>query len=277
MYTVGPYILGTFASAPSYSTFISPRFWIYLLVFVIAANVLIYGVNDLADTDTDRHNDKKGSYEVRLQKQQRAATVVACGLAFGTLVVSVVGQSMLTAVLMGIFLVLSIGYSVPPLRFKARPLFDSVSNVLYAMPGFIAASIWAPTSAIPVTAIAASWLWCMAMHTFSAIPDVTADEKAGLATTATWFGVRGALIYCGACWLGSAVLLGLTLTGFVYGVIFAAVLGCTYLGMIASCLLGGASEKVAFDHYRIFPVINAAAGFGTTMVVLVMRWAQLHP
>jgi 4-hydroxybenzoate polyprenyltransferase len=277
MYTVGPYILGTFASAPSYSTFISARFWIYLLVFVVAANVLIYGVNDLADTDTDRHNDKKGSYEVRLQKQQRAATVVACGLAFGTLVVSVVGQSMLTAVLMGIFLVLSIGYSVPPLRFKARPLFDSVSNVLYAMPGFIAASIWAPTTAIPVTAIAASWLWCMAMHTFSAIPDVTADKKAGLATTATWLGVRGALIYCGACWLGSAVLLGMTFSGFLYGVLFAIVLGCTYLGMITSCLLRGASEKVAFDHYRIFPVINAAAGFGTTMVVLVMRWAQLHP
>jgi 4-hydroxybenzoate polyprenyltransferase len=277
MYTVGPYILGTFASAPSYSTFISPRFWIYLLVFVVAANVLIYGVNDLADTDTDRHNDKKGSYEVRLQKQQRAATVVACGLAFGTLVVSVIGQSMLTAVLMGIFLVLSIGYSVPPLRFKARPLFDSVSNVLYAMPGFIAASIWAPTTAIPVTAIAASWLWCMAMHTFSAIPDVTADKKAGLATTATWLGVRGALIYCGACWLGSAVLLGMTFSSFLYGVLFAIVLGCTYLGMIASCLLRGASEKVAFDHYRIFPVINAAAGFGTTMVVLVMRWAQLHP
>jgi len=277
MYTVGPYILGTFASAPSYSTFISARFWIYLLVFVVAANVLIYGVNDLADTDTDRHNDKKGSYEVRLQKQQRAATVVACGLAFGTLVVSVVGQSMLTAVLMGIFLVLSIGYSVPPLRFKARPLFDSVSNVLYAMPGFIAASIWAPTTAIPVTAIAASWLWCMAMHTFSAIPDVTADKKAGLATTATWLGVRGALIYCGACWLGSAVLLGMTFSGFLYGVFFAVVLGCTYLGMITSCLLRGASEKVAFDHYRFFPVINAAAGFGTTMVVLVMRWAQLHP
>jgi 4-hydroxybenzoate polyprenyltransferase len=277
MYTVGPYILGTFASAPSYSTFISARFWIYLLVFVVAANVLIYGVNDLADTDTDRHNDKKGSYEVRLQKQQRAATVVACGLAFGTLVVSVVGQSMLTAVLMGIFLVLSIGYSVPPLRFKARPLFDSVSNVLYAMPGFIAASIWAPTSAIPVTAIAASWLWCMAMHTFSAIPDVTADKKAGLSTTATWLGVRGALIYCGLCWLGSAVLLGVTLSNMLYGVIWAVTLGLAYLGMIASCLLRGASEKVAFDHYRIFPVINAAAGFGTTMVVLVMRWAQLHP
>jgi len=277
MYTVGPYILGTFATAPGYATFISARFWIYLLFFVVAANVLIYGVNDLADTDTDLHNDKKGSYEIRLQKQQRAATVVACGLAFAALVVAVVGQSMLTAVLMGVFLVLSIGYSVPPLRFKARPLFDSVSNVLYAMPGFIAASIWAPTTAIPVTAIAASWLWCMAMHTFSAIPDVTADKKAGLATTATWLGVRGALIYCGACWLGSAVLLGMTFSGFLYGVLFAIVLGCTYLGMIASCLLRGASEKVAFDHYRIFPVINAAAGFGTTMVVLVMRWAQLHP
>ena len=77
MYTAGPYILGTFATAPGYSTFISARFWIYLLIFVIAANVLVYGVNDLADMDTDRHNDKKGTYEVRLQKQQRAATVVA--------------------------------------------------------------------------------------------------------------------------------------------------------------------------------------------------------
>ena len=277
MYTVGPYILGTFATAPSYATFVSPRFWIYLLFFVVAANVLIYGVNDLADTDTDLHNDKKGSYEIRLQKQQRAATVVACGLAFGALVVAVVGQSMLTAVLMGIFLVLSIGYSVPPLRFKARPVFDSVSNVLYAMPGFMAATIWAPTSAIPVSAIAASWLWCMAMHTFSAIPDVTADKKAGLATTATWLGVRGALIYCGLCWLGSAVLLGVTLSNVLYGVIWAVTLGVAYLGMIASCLLRGASEKVAFNHYRIFPVINAAAGFGTTMVVLAMRWPQLHP
>lgn len=277
MYTAGPYILGTFATAPGYATFISARFWIYLLIFVIAANVLIYGVNDLADADTDRHNDKKGSYEVRLQKQQRAATVVASGLAFGTLVVSVIGQSMLTAVLMGVFLVLSIGYSVPPLRFKARPVFDSVSNVLYAMPGFMAAAIWAPTSAIPLTAIAASWLWCMAMHTFSAIPDVSADKKAGLATTATWLGVRGALIYCGLCWLGSAVLLGISLSGTLYGVIWAVVLGGAYLGMIASCLLRGASERIAFDHYRIFPVINAAAGFGTTMVVLAMRWPQLHP
>lgn len=277
MYTVGPYILGTFSSAPSYTTFVSVRFWIYLLVFVIAANILIYGVNDLADTDTDKHNEKKGSYEVRLEKQQRAVTVVACGLAFGTLVVSIIGQSMLTAILMGIFLVLSIGYSVPPLRFKARPLFDSVSNVLYAMPGFIAASIWSPTSAIPVTAVAASWFWCMAMHTFSAIPDVTADQKAGLATTATWFGVRGSLFYCGACWLGSAVLLAVTLSGVMYGVIWAAILGCAYLGMITSCLVRGASEKVAFEHYRVFPLINATAGFGTTMVVLAMRWGLLRP
>ena len=277
MYTVGPYILGTFATAPGYATFISARFWIYLLIFVVAANVLIYGVNDLADTDTDLHNDKKGSYEIRLQKQQRAATVVACGIAFGALVVAVVGQSMLTAVLMGIFLILSIGYSVPPLRFKARPVFDSVSNVLYAMPGFMAASIWAPTSAIPLTAVAASWLWCMAMHTFSAIPDVTADKKAGLATTATWLGVRGSLIYCGLCWLGSAVLLGVTLSNVLYGVIWAVTLGLAYLGMITSCFLRGASEKVAFNHYRIFPVINAAAGFGTTMVILAMRWPQLHP
>jgi 4-hydroxybenzoate polyprenyltransferase len=277
MYTAGPYILGTFASAPGYKTFISLRFWIYLLVFVIAANVLIYGVNDLADADTDKHNEKKGSYEVRLEKQQRAVTVIACGIAFGTLVVSVIGQSMLTAVLMGVFLMLSIGYSVPPLRFKARPLFDSVSNVLYAMPGFITASIWATDSTIPMTVIVASWLWCMAMHTFSAVPDVTADLKAGLATTATWLGVRGALVYCGLCWLFSAILLGMTFRNAMYGIVWSCALAVAYLGMTVSCLVRGASEKTVFQHYRIFPFINAAAGFGTTMIVLIMRWPQLHP
>jgi 4-hydroxybenzoate polyprenyltransferase len=117
----------------------------------------------------------------------------------------------------------------------------------------------------------------MAMHTFSAIPDVSADKKAGLATTATWLGVRGALIYCGLCWLGSAVLLGVSFSGTLIGLMWAVVLGSAYLGMIASCLLRGASERVTFDHYRIFPVINVAAGFGTTMVVLAMRWPQLHP
>jgi hypothetical protein len=73
------------------------------------------------------------------------------------------------------------------------------------------------------------------------------------------------------------VLLGISLSGTLYGVIWAVVLGGAYLGMIASCLLRGASERIAFDHYRIFPVINAAVGFGTTMVVLAMRWPQLHP
>jgi hypothetical protein len=69
----------------------------------------------------------------------------------------------------------------------------------------------------------------------------------------------------------------MSLSGNLYGMVWAAAVGCAYLGMIASCLLRGASERIAFDHYRIFPVINAAAGFGTTMVVLAMRWPQLHP
>ena len=277
MYTVGPFVLGTFATAPGYETFISAPFWIYMLGFVLAANVLIYGVNDLADTDTDKHNAKKGSYEVRLEKQQRNATVVACGMALGVLIVMVVGQPMRTAILMTIFVLLSIGYSVSPVRFKARPFWDSISNVLYAMPGFIAASVWAPDKDIPWVAVLAAWLWCMAMHTFSAVPDITADLNAKLQTTATRLGARGALLYCGGCWLASAVLLGVTLNGVLYGVAWAILAGLIYIGMIASCLRSGATEQVAFRHYRAFPVINAAIGFGTTMVVLAMRWPLLHP
>lgn len=52
------------------------RWYILLLLlcidyFLIGVNILIYGVNDLADEDTDALNDKKGDYEHQLKTQER--------------------------------------------------------------------------------------------------------------------------------------------------------------------------------------------------------------
>jgi 4-hydroxybenzoate polyprenyltransferase len=48
----------------------------------------------------------------------------------------------------------------------------------------------------------------MAMHTFSAIPDIDPDRRAGIQTTATVLGARGAAVYCGVCWLLAAAVFG---------------------------------------------------------------------
>jgi 4-hydroxybenzoate polyprenyltransferase len=45
------------------------------------------------------------------------------------------------------------------------------------------------------------WLWMMAWHTFSAIPDIEPDTKWGIATTATVLWEQSTLLYCFVVWL----------------------------------------------------------------------------
>jgi lycopene elongase/hydratase (dihydrobisanhydrobacterioruberin-forming) len=46
----------------------------------------------------------------------------------------------------------------------------------------------------------------MAMHAYSAIPDIQPDTEAGLTTTAVYLGKQGTLIYCGLLWVAAAIL-----------------------------------------------------------------------
>ena len=106
------------------------------------------------------------------------------------------------------FLLLSVAYSAPPIRFKTTPLLDSVSNGLYIMPGLVAYG--SLTGELPpVLVIAGGWLWTMGMHTFSAIPDIEPDRAAGIRTTATALGERRTYGYVAGCWLAAALAFGL--------------------------------------------------------------------
>lgn len=40
--------------------------------FLFSANLFVYGVNDIADGDTDKHNIKKQGYEDALQENQKS-------------------------------------------------------------------------------------------------------------------------------------------------------------------------------------------------------------
>jgi 4-hydroxybenzoate polyprenyltransferase len=89
---------------------------------------------------------------------------------------------------------------------KTRPPLDSVSNGLYVLPGAAAFAALAGTHP-PLLVLIGAWLWTMAMHTFSAIPDLDPDRRAGIRTTATVLGRSGALLYSGACWLLAAAVI----------------------------------------------------------------------
>ncbi len=205
IYTGGTYVVGYALGMDSWTAFFDPDYILFLLYFFLPANLLIYGVNDWWDQDTDRFNPKKDVKEYRISDADGRNLLLLLALAGATsiallFVLDAVGQVLLLS-----FLFLSYFYSAPPLRFKEVPVLDFSSNMLYVVPGILGYYIASGTLPPPALVIA-GYLHVAAMHLFSAIPDIGFDAAAGMTTTAVVLRERRSLLLCLAFWSGLAAL-----------------------------------------------------------------------
>ncbi|MFB6129985.1 MAG: prenyltransferase [Salinigranum sp.] len=252
LYLAGPVLVGLAYGAPSVAVLLSPLAVALFAYFLLPANAYLYGVNDVFDAAVDRENPKKSGPEIRYRGGMETPVVVAATGALGLALLAVV-PAPARPYLLG-FLVLGAAYSAPPLRLKTRPPLDSLSNGLYVLPGAAAYAAVSGTHP-PVLALVGGWLWTMAMHTFSAVPDVAPDRRAGIRTTATVLGRRGALVYCAVCWLLAAAVFGLL-------DVRAGLLLLVYPALVAGILRGGVDADRAYWWY---PAINTAVGMALTV------------
>lgn len=254
--------------------------------FVFGANLFIYWINDIADKDTDQRNEKKGSYEVLLKKQevhqlwQSIKNITIADLIiilllflivvfaqsseyshasnsslFKTFMVTlwsyVQHQGWILIILFTAFFLTSIYYSRGPIRAKARLYRDGIFNVLYILPWLIGYVMFGgERSMINRWGFFAWWLRCMAMHAFSAIPDIHADKKAWLHTTAVVLGKTRSIEYCGLLRAWAAIL-AFPLLGLWSFVFFS----CYFL------MLLGSYKSSIVTIYRWFPLLNGMVGF----------------
>lgn len=252
LYLAGPYAVGFAAGASTLSDLLGSSFWAHLLYFLVPANLFLYGVNDLADADTDRLNPKKDSREHRLGAGERGDLAIAVGVcAAAGVVLALAAPSGAHRALMLAFLGLGALYSVPPARLKSRPFLDSASNVLYAVPGFLG-YVQSAGALPPAAALLGAASWTAAMHLFSAVPDIAADHEAGIRTTAVALGARRSLLLCAALWVLALVCLVILLPGRAI-----AWLGWVYP---AICLALLPDPRPVERVYWAFPALNAAAG-----------------
>ena len=203
LYILGPYMVGLAAGALTVAEMTSLTAIIFGIFFLFPANLLIYGVNDVYDFETDRVNPKKQDYEMLVQPAMHRPlmlTIAALNIPFVVAAYFLVPQALPS--LLG-FIFFSVFYSSPPIRAKAIPILDSIFNVLYVFPGAFAYQLLTG-SFPPFMMFAAAALWTMAMHAYSAIPDIESDLKAGLATSATALGHHRALVACAVLWAGAA-------------------------------------------------------------------------
>ena len=252
LYVLGPYLVGLAAGASTRWDFASVAVAAFFVYFLFPANLLIYGVNDIFDFETDKLNPKKQDYELLVRPEDRRGLVLAILISNLPFAVAAFFLNGVAIFSMTGFLLLSVFYSAWPTRAKSIPIVDSMFNALYFLPGVFGYGIMTGNLP-PVMAIAAAFLWTMAMHAYSAIPDIASDRQAGVETVATFLGRNGAHLFCAACYLSSAIL------AFPYIGVFAGIFGMIYLSMMAVSLF--AKSLSTFRIYEYFPLINAAIGF----------------
>lgn len=253
LYVLGPALIGVAANANPLELLTHASTWLILLSWTLPANLFLYGINDLCDSDTDTHNEKKNEYEVRVQKHQH--DILRTSVLLSASVVSIaalVSGSLPTMVWTGLFLILGAVYSAPPLRLKSRAFVDSFSNVLYILPGCAIAGL--SHQSIPLVVFLGGWSWSAAMHLFSAIPDIEPDTKAKLHTTAIACGHTGALALTGTLWSIAALCSWL-----IPELSLAPWLALIY-PIIGFGLTTQPSGHV-FRVYRLMPLFNALVGF----------------
>lgn len=263
-YTAGPYFLGTIIGAPTLLALLEPLTILNFLYFLVPANLLIYGVNDYFDQETDRVNPKKAGKEVLVSNTEvRVLPPIIIGLSFLSVLMVILQTDLVASLLMILFLFLSLGYSAPPLRFKAKPMLDSLSNSLYFLPGFLA--YYYQAGELPELGW---WLlavsWAAAMHLYSAVPDIEYDRRALIRTSAVMLGQRLSLVVCTLLW---AVFAGLVLIKVGVNLVTWLVIIYPILPLISLIQPSWSVEKL----YWWFPKITMTLGTIATWWVMGSR------
>lgn len=253
IYIFGPYLIGVAAGAQLAADFVKPEILTFAAFFLLPANLLIYGINDIFDFETDTLNPKKSTYEIRLQQSDHSSLakwILMINLPFFAAAFLIFRNALLP---LSLFLFLSVFYSSPPIRAKAIPILDSLFNFLYVTPGIL--SFYLLTGSWPpIKILIAAGLWTAAMHAFSAVPDISADRQSGVNTIAVLLGRRLTIVACLAAYALSAILAA------EYLGLVSLALGAVYV-LLMSLSLATTNDAFLFRVYKAFPLINAFTGF----------------
>lgn len=162
--------------------------------FLVPYNLLMYGVNDVFDHESDLRNPRKGGVEgIVLDRRWHVLTLwSAVLLALPFVIALLLLGSPVSALVLTVVLAAVVGYSAPGVRLKERPVLDSLtSSTHFVGPAAVGLAVsGAPLSLAALAALAAFFLWGMASHAFGAVQDIVPDREAGIGSIATVLGAR---------------------------------------------------------------------------------------
>ena len=244
-------------------------FWVATLFFLIPYNLLMYGVNDVFDYESDIRNPRKGGLEGAVE-QKAFHPVILWSSALSTIpfviyLLSIGSLFSHITLLVVIFFVLA--YSLAGLRFKEIPVLDSVTSSIHFVGPMVYAFTLTGFEPAYLPFVVVFFLWGAASHAFGAVQDIIPDREGGLASVATVLGARATTRIVLLLYLSASVIL------FTQG-IFAAIVGIAGLVYVANVLpyfsITDKTSALANKGWRRFIWLNLFCGFIITIVLIVV-------
>lgn len=249
------------------------RFVLGTLFFLIPYNLVMYGVNDVFDYESDIRNPRKGGIEGAVSaKRLHKPILIASAFTSIPLLIALLLLGTWTAnitLLAVMFFVLA--YSVPKLRFKERPFVDSATSSIHFVGPLVYALVLTGFTAAAIPLLAAFFLWGMASHAFGAVQDIIPDREGKLHSIATELGAARTVRFSLILYTLSGLLL------LAYGwpaALYSLVAGLYVANIWRYRSVSDRKSEQTNVAWRRFIYLNLFAGFAATML-LIMLFADL--
>lgn len=239
------------------------------IFFLIPYNLLMYGINDVYDYESDMRNPRKGGIEGAVTPRKFHTVIVASSLllALPFVLYLLAAGTPASALVLSIVLFFVFAYSVKGLRFKEIPLLDSATSSMHFVGPLLFAFSLTGVNAVGVTAAIAFFCWGMASQAFGAVQDIVPDRQAGIRSIATELGARRT-VWFAIIMYAAAVILS-ALSGGI-GVLIA-IAGSTYIANIWPFrLLADEDADKARAGWKRFLILNYLVGAVVTMCLVAV-------
>lgn len=258
IYELGPYMIGVLGWLSTTHLLLNRQIWLYACYFLIPANILIYGINDIFDYETDKLNPKKQWYEELVQPKQHNSLWLRIILTNLPFLFFLDWSNIWQVIAFMAFIFFASMYSARPIRAKARPVLDSVFSASHYIATGIFGYFLVSNEPLNRLLILAGVDRAIAMHAYSAIPDIHADKEAWLETIATTLGKTRTLRLCIVMYV-LAIILSFEVLG-----IWSIGIGTMYIFMM---LISFRSSNV-MRLYKRFPLVNTLVGMMVFLMVI---------
>lgn len=244
-----------------------------VLYYLIPYNLAMYGINDVFDYASDISNPRKGGIEGALLPPKFHKPllwlVVATNVPF-LLILLLASGSLFTVLAITVSTFAVVAYSLAGLRFKERPVLDSLtSSTHFVSPAVVGLALaGAQFGGDLVLALVAFFAWGVAAHAFGAVQDIVPDREGGIGSIATVFGAKNTVRFALLLWLTAGVLMVFT----PWPGPLAAIIAVPYLLNCAPYVgVSDADSGRTNNAWRRFIWLNYFSGFLVTLI-LILLW-----